>query len=184
MVIYLLVYAATNLGVFAVVIAVARKTRSGEISSYGGLMSYAPGLAVLMTLFLACLAGIPPLGGWIGKFTAFRAALDAGNGWGYTIAVIGAVNSAVAFGYYGDADARDVDEAAARRRHRADPHALVAELGARHHRDRARSPSASCPASSPTSAISPASPAPPPHRSIVLGRPPVDSERTRTEPRT
>ena len=101
-VVYLLVYAATNLGAFAVVIAVARKTRSGEISSYGGLMSYAPGLAVLMTIFLASLAGIPPLGGWIGKFTAFRAALDAGNGWGYTIAVIGAVNSAVAFGYYGN----------------------------------------------------------------------------------
>lgn len=99
---YLFVYAATNLGVFAVIIAVARKTRSGEISSYGGLMSYAPGLATLMTLFLASLAGIPPLGGWIGKFTAFRAALDAGNGWGYTIAVIAAVNSAVAFGYYGN----------------------------------------------------------------------------------
>ena len=55
-----------------------------------------------MTLFLASLTGIPPLGGWIGKFTAFRAALEAGNGWGYTIAVIAAVNSAIAFGYYGN----------------------------------------------------------------------------------
>ena len=60
---YLIVYAFTNLGVFAVVIAVARKTRSGEISSYGGLFSYAPGLATLMTIFLASLAGIPPFGG-------------------------------------------------------------------------------------------------------------------------
>src|SRR4249919_218175 len=34
---YLIVYAATNLGAFAVVLAVARKTRSGEISSYDGL---------------------------------------------------------------------------------------------------------------------------------------------------
>ncbi len=99
---YLFVYAATNLGAFAVIIAVARKTRSGEISSYGGLMSYAPGLAVLMTLFLASLAGIPPWGGWIGKFTAFRATLDAGTGWGYTLAVIAAVNSVIAFGYYGN----------------------------------------------------------------------------------
>ena len=32
-----------NLGAFAVVIAVARKTRSGEISTYGGLFEYAPG---------------------------------------------------------------------------------------------------------------------------------------------
>ena len=135
-VVYLLVYAATNLGVFAVVIAVARKTRSGAISSYGGLMSYAPGLAALMTIFLASLAGIPPLGGWIGKFTAFRAALDAGNGWGYTIAVIGAVNSAIAFGYYGNLMREMWMKPRTRRRHHADPHAVVAEPGARHHGDR------------------------------------------------
>jgi NADH-quinone oxidoreductase subunit N len=70
-VVYLVIYAATNLGAFAVVIAVARKTRSGEISSYGGLFSYAPALGVLMTVFMASLAGIPPLGGWYAKFGAF-----------------------------------------------------------------------------------------------------------------
>ena len=42
-VVYLLIYGFTNLGAFAVVIAVARKTRSGQISSFGGLVSYAPG---------------------------------------------------------------------------------------------------------------------------------------------
>lgn len=99
---YLLVYAATNLGVFAIVIAVSRKTRSGEISSFGGLFSYAPGLAALMTIFMASLAGIPPLGGWIGKFAAFQAVISPGNNWGYAIAVIGAVNSMIAFGYYGN----------------------------------------------------------------------------------
>ena len=82
------------------VIAVRRKTRSGEISSYGGLFSYAPGLAVLMTLFLASLAGIPPLGGWIAKFGVFKAVLDAGGGWGYSLAVIGAVNTVIAAAYY------------------------------------------------------------------------------------
>jgi len=98
---YLIVYAATNLGMFAIILAVSRKTRSGEVSSYGGLFSYAPGLGVLLTIFLASLAGIPPLGGWIGKFSAFQAVLEAGTGWGYAIAVIGAINSVVAFGYYG-----------------------------------------------------------------------------------
>src|SRR4051795_3827845 len=43
-VVYLIVYAFTNLGAFAVVIAVSRKTHSGEISSFGGLIQYAPGL--------------------------------------------------------------------------------------------------------------------------------------------
>jgi NADH-quinone oxidoreductase subunit N len=98
---YLLVYAATNLGTFGVVIAVARRTRSGEISSYGGLLQYAPGLAVLMTVFMASLAGIPPLGGWIGKFAAFKAVLSVGTGWAYALAVVAAVNSVIAFGYYG-----------------------------------------------------------------------------------
>lgn len=98
--VYLVIYAATNLGAFAVIIAVSRKTRSGEISSFGGLFSYAPGLTVMMTLFLASLAGIPPLGGWYAKFGAFKAAVEAGSGWGYTIAVIGAVNAVIATAYY------------------------------------------------------------------------------------
>jgi NADH-quinone oxidoreductase subunit N len=99
-VVYLVIYGFTNLGAFAVVIAVARKTRSGEISSYGGLISYAPGLAVLMTVFLASLAGVPPLGGWIAKFNVFKAVLDAGNGAAYTLAVIAAVNTAIGAAYY------------------------------------------------------------------------------------
>lgn len=98
---YLLVYAATNLGVFAVVMIVARKTRSGEISSYGGLFSYAPGVAVMMTMFMASLAGIPPLGGWFGKFAAFHSLVSAGNNWAYALGLIGGVNSVIAFGYYG-----------------------------------------------------------------------------------
>jgi NADH-quinone oxidoreductase subunit N len=97
---YLIVYAAMNLGAFAVIIAVARKTRSGEISSYGGLFEYAPGLAVAMSFFLFSLAGIPPLGGWIAKFGVFQALLAAGGGWAVGLAVIGAVNSVVALFYY------------------------------------------------------------------------------------
>jgi len=101
-VVYLLVYAATSLGVFAVVIAVSRKTHSGKITSFGGLLSYAPGLAALMTVLLASLAGIPPFGGWFAKLYAFRAELQAETGLGYAIAIIGAVNTVIAFGYYGN----------------------------------------------------------------------------------
>ena len=86
---------------FAVVTVVARKTRSGDISSYGGLFSYAPGIATLMTIFMASLAGIPPLGGWFGKFAAFQSLVSAGTIWAYVLAIIGGVNSVVAFGYYG-----------------------------------------------------------------------------------
>jgi len=99
-VVYLLIYAVMNLGAFAVLIAVARKTRSAEIDSYAGLFNYAPALAVTMSLFLFSLAGIPPLGGWYAKFGVFRAVLDAGGGWGNSLAVIAAVNTVIATAYY------------------------------------------------------------------------------------
>ncbi|MGH9182396.1 MAG: NADH-quinone oxidoreductase subunit N [Acidimicrobiales bacterium] len=97
---YLLIYAAMNLGAFAAVMAVARKTRSGEIASFGGLFSYAPGLAVLMTVFLFALAGIPPLAGWYAKFVMFRAVFEALTPSAVVLGVIAAVNSVIALFYY------------------------------------------------------------------------------------
>jgi NADH-quinone oxidoreductase subunit N len=99
-VVYLLVYGVMNLGAFAVVIAVARRTRSGEIASYDGLFQTSPALAVVMSLFLASLAGIPPLAGWFAKFTMFSAAIEAGEWSGITLAVLAGVNSVVAAFYY------------------------------------------------------------------------------------
>jgi NADH-quinone oxidoreductase subunit N len=98
---YLLIYAAMNLGAFAVVLAVARKTRSAEISTWGGLFEYAPGLTVLMTMFLFSLAGIPPLGGWLAKFVVFQSLIqpDLTPG-GVTLAVVVGVNSVIALYYY------------------------------------------------------------------------------------
>jgi NADH-quinone oxidoreductase subunit N len=97
---YLLIYAAMNLGAFTVVMAVARKTGSGEITSFGGLFEYAPSLAVAMTVFLFALAGIPPLAGWLAKFVAFRAVIDGGTEWAYVLAVVMAVNSVISLAYY------------------------------------------------------------------------------------
>ncbi|MEL7207111.1 MAG: NADH-quinone oxidoreductase subunit N [Actinomycetota bacterium] len=97
---YLIIYGAMNLGAFAVVIAVARKTGSGEIESFGGLFEYAPGLTVAMTVFLFSLAGIPPLAGWVAKFVVFRSLLAAETVSGVVLAVIVAVNSVIALYYY------------------------------------------------------------------------------------
>ena len=135
-VVYLVIYGFTNLGAFAVVIAVARKTHSGEISSYGGLITYAPGLAVLMTVFLASLAGVPPLGGWIAKFNVFKAVLDAGNERGIHAGGHRRGEHRDRRGLLHQGDARDVDEAGARRRHHADRHSCPDLRRARHHRRR------------------------------------------------
>jgi NADH-quinone oxidoreductase subunit N len=99
-VVYLLIYAAMNLGAFAMVIAIARKTRSGEISSYAGMFSYAPGLTILFSMFLFALAGIPPLAGWFAKLLVFRAVLDAGTPSAVVLGVVAGVNSVIALFYY------------------------------------------------------------------------------------
>jgi NADH-quinone oxidoreductase subunit N len=130
-VVYLVVYTAMNLGAFAVVIAVARRTGSGEIDSYGGLFRYSPALAVLMSVFLFALAGIPPLGGWVAKFVVFRALLAPGTFEGAALAVVVAVNSVVALFYYANVarlmwfqDAPEGEETAIRV-----PFSLTAALG-------------------------------------------------------
>lgn len=97
---YLLIYAFMNLGAFAVVIAGAKRIGSVEISDWGGLYQYAPGLAGLTLVFFFSLAGIPPLAGWFAKLVMFRSLLSVGGGWAIALAVIAAVNSVIAFVYY------------------------------------------------------------------------------------
>ncbi|MCH7581277.1 MAG: NADH-quinone oxidoreductase subunit N [Acidobacteria bacterium] len=99
-VIYLVIYAVMNLGAFAVVIAGARKTRSGEISAWSGLAGVDPKLGVLVAVFFFSLAGIPPLAGWFAKFAMFRSVMIAGGTATVVLAVIAAVNAVIALYYY------------------------------------------------------------------------------------
>ena len=99
-VVYLLIYAIMNLGAFAVVIAVARRTGSGSIDSYAGLGKTSPWLAITMSMFLFSLAGIPPLAGWFAKFGVLRAVVDADTPWAYALGVIVVINTVIAFVYY------------------------------------------------------------------------------------
>jgi proton-translocating NADH-quinone oxidoreductase chain N len=95
--IYLFAYLFTNIGAFAVVIAVEVFTGKVELKDYAGLVRRAPGLAALLTIFLLSLAGIPPTGGFIGKFFVFGAAVQSQM---WILLVIAAVNSVIAAFYY------------------------------------------------------------------------------------
>jgi NADH-quinone oxidoreductase subunit N len=96
--IYLIVYAFMNLGAFAVIIIMRRKDIIGdEIDDLSGLMSRAPGLALLMLIFLLSLAGIPPTAGFIGKYYIFLALVETGH---YYLAVLGVAYAVVALYYY------------------------------------------------------------------------------------
>jgi NADH-quinone oxidoreductase subunit N len=98
--IYLVIYAVMNLGAFAVVIAGARKTRSGEIAGWAGLAQVDTRLAVLVAVFFFSLAGIPPLAGWFAKFAMFRSVIIAGGAPTVVLAAIAAINSVIALYYY------------------------------------------------------------------------------------
>jgi NADH-quinone oxidoreductase subunit N len=96
--IYLFVYAFMNLGAFAVIIVMRRKDIIGdELDDLSGLMSRAPGMAVLMLIYLLSLAGIPPTAGFIGKYYIFLSLIETGH---YYLAVLGVVYAVVALYYY------------------------------------------------------------------------------------
>jgi NADH-quinone oxidoreductase subunit N len=67
------------------------------IDDYAGLGYRAPGLAIVMTVFLFSLAGIPPLAGWAAKLFIFRAVIDGHEYW---LAAAMAVNTVIALFYY------------------------------------------------------------------------------------
>ena len=95
---YLVAYLFTNLGAFAVLTAMAR--RSGEdqtYQTYRGLYQRSPGLAIMMMIFMLSLAGIPLTGGFIGKYLLFASAIQAGLDW---LAIIAVVTSVIAAFFY------------------------------------------------------------------------------------
>ncbi|AZS85668.1 NADH-quinone oxidoreductase subunit N [Streptomyces griseoviridis] len=95
---YALMYAAVNLGAFAVAALVGRTHSANRLADYRGLSATNPLAALLMAFFLLCLAGLPPgVIGLFAKVTVFSAAVDAGLGW---LAVVMAVNVVIALYYY------------------------------------------------------------------------------------
>lgn len=95
---YLLAYTFITLGVFGTVILLERREYAGETcADYAGLARRSPFLAGMMLLFLIALTGIPPTGGFVGKFYLFAAGIEAGWTW---VAIVGVVTSAISLYYY------------------------------------------------------------------------------------
>ncbi len=96
---YLVVYTLMTMGAFAVVFIVAHKheLRLG-LAEYSGLGWRAPLIGVTMTVFLLSLAGVPPTGGFWGKFAILRAIVDQGGS--LTLAVVLVLTSLISYYYY------------------------------------------------------------------------------------
>src|SRR5262249_30190 len=71
------VYFFMNLGAFAIVAIIRNQTFSEDIDSYAGLVRQSPALAVCMLICLFSLIGMPPFGGFVGKFMVFYSVVEA-----------------------------------------------------------------------------------------------------------
>ena len=95
---YVIVYCAMSLGAFGVVTVYSSEGGDkNRFEDYHGLFWTRPWLAAMLALSLLSLAGIPVTAGFIGKFYAIAAGVDAGLWW-LVLALI--ANSVVSLYYY------------------------------------------------------------------------------------
>jgi len=105
---YFVIYALMNFGAFMVLGLVAADSGSERIESFRGMGWRDPAVGVSMTLCLAALIGLPPMGGFIAKWWLLWALGDAAtNGspamttalWVLVFAIV--LNTALSLTYYG-----------------------------------------------------------------------------------
>jgi NADH-quinone oxidoreductase subunit N len=95
---YLLGYAVTSFGVWAVVISLERSEGRGlSLDDYAGLGKKYPLHALAMAIFMLSFTGVPPTIGFVAKFYVFSVVVQAGF---IGLALIGVVTSVVSAYYY------------------------------------------------------------------------------------
>jgi NADH-quinone oxidoreductase subunit N len=106
LIIYLFVYTLMNMGAFGVIISLRRRGIIGDnVEDLTGLGQKAPAMAVMMTIFMLSLGGLPITGGFIGKWFLFGGLIQRGTGpegksWYIWLAIWAIVNTVVSFSYY------------------------------------------------------------------------------------
>jgi NADH-quinone oxidoreductase subunit N len=95
---YLLAYAVTNFGAWAIVISLEKTEGKGlELSDYAGLGKKYPIHGIAMLVFMLSFTGIPPTLGFMGKFFLFRTVVEGGF---IGLAIIGVLTSLISAYYY------------------------------------------------------------------------------------
>ncbi len=85
---YLIIYTLTNLGAFGALALIGQQTGGDDLTHLRGLSRRNLPLALLFTVCILSLAGIPPLGGFFAKFYIFMAGWQSGATWLVVIAVV------------------------------------------------------------------------------------------------
>lgn len=98
---YLVAYGSMTIGAFAILAYLSTPERPVEREDdLIGLGVSHPLVALLMSIFLLSLIGIPLTAGFCGKFLLFTGALTTGARWAAWLALIGAINAAIGGWYY------------------------------------------------------------------------------------
>ncbi|MFN0118491.1 MAG: NADH-quinone oxidoreductase subunit N [Elusimicrobiota bacterium] len=96
--IYTFVYIFMNMGVFSILIMVSNRQQSHDIKAFTGLYHKSFGLSIALFIFMLSLTGIPPLSGFIGKFSIFAAVVKSPDLiW---LGVVAVINSVISVYYY------------------------------------------------------------------------------------
>jgi NADH-quinone oxidoreductase subunit N len=95
---YLVPYAAASIGAFAVIVARERELGAPvTLDNLGGLGWERPLLGVAMWAFMLSFAGLPPTGGFVGKFFVLSSAYDRGWTW---LVIVGVLGTLISLYYY------------------------------------------------------------------------------------
>jgi len=99
---YLVVYFFMNLGVFAIVAFVRNAKFSENLGDFSGLVRQSPVLAICLLVCVFSLIGLPPFGGFFGKFMVFFSVLAASKvHWVmWVVLVMGLFNTVLSLFYY------------------------------------------------------------------------------------
>jgi NADH-quinone oxidoreductase subunit N len=95
---YLVAYSVSSLGIFACITYLSQKNEQyTNIEDYAGLGFKYPLIGIAISLFMFSLIGVPPTGGFFGKYYLFSAALNQGL---FSLVLVGIINSMMSIYYY------------------------------------------------------------------------------------
>jgi NADH-quinone oxidoreductase subunit N len=95
---YTITYVLTTLGSFGLVMMLARSGfEAEEIADFKGLAKRSPWYAIVMTVLMFSLAGVPPMMGFMAKWAVLQAVVSTGQYW---LAIVAVLFSLIGAFYY------------------------------------------------------------------------------------
>jgi NADH-quinone oxidoreductase subunit N len=86
---YSITYVLTTVGTFGLIMMLARAGFEAEdIADFKGLGKRSPWFAIVMTILMFSLAGVPPMMGFMAKWAVLQAVVDGGQLWLSVVAVM------------------------------------------------------------------------------------------------